>query len=489
MQKYLWFITILLVVFLLSQCAAPAPVVKNSPPSKPANPNPANGANGIDITPTLSWNCSDPDSDTLTFDIYFGTNSNPPLLKSNHTSTNYQTNTLNYNTTYYWKIVAKDNKGASTVGDVWSFTTEMMTGLRILKKIKLDGSVYSSPAVGTDGNIYIGSQVGYFVIDPQNYEIVENVSTEPIWCSPVVDETTGKVYFASSDGKIHIYPDKLSYEISDSSIYPRLYSAPVLYEDYLYIIDTEGELIRVNKSDLFDKTIVLETDFSVRPSAVIRDGNMYFASQYGSVVKVSLSNHDSERLIFDVDSFQGGFTIALDGTLFVSGTTIWALDPDADSIQIPKWYYAFDSQTYANPVLSEDDIIYVRDALGTLYALEAKGGLYWKKMNLGSIYSSCVISDNKIIYVAAGNQLLAIDPQNHDVIDSVELEGHVESNPVLYDGKLFVADTEGYLYIISALSDTIQDPDSSWPMYQKDLYHSGKRWRFLIILGSKLLVK
>jgi len=371
------------------------------------------------------------------------------------------------------KIVAKDNKGASTVGDVWSFTTEMMTGLRILKKIKLDGSVYSSPAVGTDGNIYIGSQVGYFVIDPQNYEIVENVSTEPIWCSPVVDETTGKVYFASSDGKIHIYPDKLSYEISDSSIYPRLYSAPVLYEDYLYIIDTEGELIRVNKSDLFDKTIVLETDFSVRPSAVIRDGNMYFASQYGSVVKVSLSNYYSERLIFDVDSFQGGFAIALDGTLFVSGTTIWALDPD--SVQIPKWYYALDSQTYANPVLSEDGIIYVGDALGTLYAFDAKGGLYWKKMNLGSIYSSCVIGDNKIIYVAAGNQLLAIDPQNHDVIDSVELEGHVESNPVLYDGKLFVADTEGYLYIISALSDAIQDPDLSWPMYQKDLYHNGKR--------------
>ncbi len=335
------------------------------------------------------------------------------------------------------------------------------------------GLCNSSPAVGTDGNIYIGSQVGYFVIDPQNYEIVENVSTEPIWCSPIVDETTGKVYFASSDGKIHIYPDKSSYEISDSSIYPRLYSAPVLYEDYLYIIDTEGELIRVNKSDLSDKTIVLETDFSVRSSAVIHDGNMYFASQYGSVVKVSLSTYDSERLIFDVDSFQGGFAIALDGTLFVSGTTIWALDPN--SVQIPKWYYTLDSQTYANPVLSEDDIIYVGDALGTLYAFEAKGGLCWKKMNLGSIYSSCVIGDNKIIYVAAGDQLLAIDPQNHDVIDSVELEGHVESNPVLYDGKLFVADTEGYLYIISALSDAIQDPDLSWPMYQKDLYHSGKR--------------
>ncbi|MBO8166587.1 MAG: leucine-rich repeat domain-containing protein, partial [Kosmotoga sp.] len=93
------------------------------PPEKPSNPNPSNGAQGIGINPTLSWECSDPDGDDLTYDIYFGTSSNPPLKKTGHTSKSYNPGTLSYNTTYYWKIVAKDGKDGETEGPVWSFTT------------------------------------------------------------------------------------------------------------------------------------------------------------------------------------------------------------------------------------------------------------------------------------------------------------------------------------------------------------------------------
>jgi hypothetical protein len=31
---------------------------------------------------------------------------------------------LKYNTTYYWKVVARDNHGATTEGSIWNFTTE-----------------------------------------------------------------------------------------------------------------------------------------------------------------------------------------------------------------------------------------------------------------------------------------------------------------------------------------------------------------------------
>jgi len=80
------------------------------------------GATGVNINPTLSWTCSDPDNDALTYDVYFGTSSNPPLKASGITSTRYNPGTLSYSTTYYWKIIASDGQ-ATTSGPVWHFTT------------------------------------------------------------------------------------------------------------------------------------------------------------------------------------------------------------------------------------------------------------------------------------------------------------------------------------------------------------------------------
>jgi hypothetical protein len=56
--------------------------------------------------------------------VYFGTDSTPDSgeLKGNQTSFSYNPGTLDYSTTYYWRIDAKNSDGTTT-GDVWYFTT------------------------------------------------------------------------------------------------------------------------------------------------------------------------------------------------------------------------------------------------------------------------------------------------------------------------------------------------------------------------------
>jgi subtilisin family serine protease len=96
----------------------------NNPPNTPSNPNPPHGATGVSTTPTLSWTGGDPDpSNTVTYDVYFGTTPSPPLVTSNQAATSYTPGTLSTGTTYYWRIVARDNLGATTSGPTWSFTT------------------------------------------------------------------------------------------------------------------------------------------------------------------------------------------------------------------------------------------------------------------------------------------------------------------------------------------------------------------------------
>lgn len=95
----------------------------NNPPNTPSNPYPE--ADGVDI-PTnieLGWVGGDPDGDTVTYDIYFGTTSSPPKIVSNHPETSYNPGELNNLTTYYWQIIAFDEYGASTSGPIWDFTT------------------------------------------------------------------------------------------------------------------------------------------------------------------------------------------------------------------------------------------------------------------------------------------------------------------------------------------------------------------------------
>ncbi len=110
---------------LTSEWSSGLSVSVNNPPNTPGDPEPEDGATEVDIEADLSWNCSDPDGDSLTYNVYFEANDPTPdeLVSENQTGTTYDPGAMNYNTHYYWQIEAWDNNGASTLGPVWDFTT------------------------------------------------------------------------------------------------------------------------------------------------------------------------------------------------------------------------------------------------------------------------------------------------------------------------------------------------------------------------------
>ena len=95
----------------------------NDPPNTPSNPNPADSTTSVSITVDLSWIGGDIDGDPVTYDVYFGTTSPPSKIVSNQSGTTYDPGTLDYKTTYYWKIIAWDNHDSSASGSIWEFET------------------------------------------------------------------------------------------------------------------------------------------------------------------------------------------------------------------------------------------------------------------------------------------------------------------------------------------------------------------------------
>ena len=98
---------------------------ENNPPNIPGSPSPGDGATGQDINVDLSWTGGDADGDTVVYDVYFEANDSTPdiLVSDDQLGTTYDPGALNYDTHYYWKIIAKDSHGATTSGPVWDFTT------------------------------------------------------------------------------------------------------------------------------------------------------------------------------------------------------------------------------------------------------------------------------------------------------------------------------------------------------------------------------
>ncbi len=125
-KKYL----LLILIYFLSQCTfdnnPPTQSESETPISKtlPSNPKPEDKSINQPLVINLQWSYSG----TQKFDVYLDKKNPPQVLIANDiTSKSLVVTNLEYNTTYYWKVIAKNNDGTKIEGPVWSFTTLTQT--------------------------------------------------------------------------------------------------------------------------------------------------------------------------------------------------------------------------------------------------------------------------------------------------------------------------------------------------------------------------
>jgi len=158
----------------------------NSPPYTPSDPSPENGENDVPIEVELSWTGGDPNGDSVTYDVYFGEANPPPKVKSNQSTKKYVPDILDFETKYYWKIVAWDEYDYSTNGPVWSFTTE--------ENLPPNSPSNPDPEDG-ENNIYIDYLIRWTCNDPNTgdpltFDVYFGTSSPP----PLVDQVSHTRY-------------------------------------------------------------------------------------------------------------------------------------------------------------------------------------------------------------------------------------------------------------------------------------------------------
>lgn len=173
----------------------------NNHPNDPMNPSPSNYAKFISTNIILAWECSDPDSDSLCYDVYLGKSTDPQLVKSELKKTSYTPNILDIEETYYWKIVAKDDHNNHTTGDIWQFETGF-------EWCEVPAGEYSYGNPAQTRNIYYDYEIMKYEVTNQQY--LDFLVSELIIDSITVTNHTVEGYYKGDE----FYPSG-TYEFLD----------------------------------------------------------------------------------------------------------------------------------------------------------------------------------------------------------------------------------------------------------------------------------
>ncbi|MBT8327467.1 MAG: hypothetical protein KJP21_07070, partial [Bacteroidia bacterium] len=163
---------------------------------------PIDGFIDAPLKPSLSWEkATDPNNIPVIYDVYFGKNANPTSLYQQYvigTSITIPTD-LDFETTYFWKVVAKNIKGATTASTTFSFTTRPDLNNIITSATKktssgldsLYGGIYGHQVVEFNGSLYMlgGNDLGnsnavFKSTDGWNWDLIKpHNSDEPFFPS------------------------------------------------------------------------------------------------------------------------------------------------------------------------------------------------------------------------------------------------------------------------------------------------------------------
>jgi len=321
------------------------------------------------------------------------------------------------------------------------------------------GAIGSSPAIGNNGNIFVGSADGkLYAIAPNgsllwNYETGNSVRSSPAICN---NET---IYFGSDDNFIYaVNPDgslKWRYETGGD-----VRSSPSIGGDgTIYVGSYDHQLYAINPDGSLKWTYIIAENYSYNHSigysspAIGTDGTVYVGSQDENLYSISYKGelrwyYETDRDESHCYYLRSSPALNNDGTVFIGSPnwTLFALDCDGSLVWNKKI-----SRINSSPAISSDEAIYVH-AGGVLEATGKNGKQKWQ-CRVNDIYnpsiSSPAIGTNGTIYVGSFDHKLYAISEEGNIKWSFKTGGGISSSPAIdTDGTIYVGAYDNKLYAI-----------------------------------------
>lgn len=346
--------------------------------------------------------------------------------------------------------------------------------------------ISASPAVTSDGTIYIATEGGYIAaINPEEGPgWIYNVS-DPLTASPSANDT-GEVLAITSDGYVY-YLDSRGELQWKSDFAIDIASSPVLAQGVAYVGTDDKSLLAISLSPVTSgiereskkllKSDVIQWSFlaegTVKSSPAFSGNTVFFGGgDYLYAINPNAGSGDNNtsqlKWKFDINAemysspaVYGGrvYIGADDGYLYVLSENV---SEETDQGEL-LWKRKTGGSLRSSPAIDELDeevIIYIGSDDGKLYAIDEYGELQWTFSTFGAIRSSPAIDGNGDIYFGSDDgYIYALFPDGSLKWKFKTLK-MVRSSPAIGpDMRLYVGSHDGYLYCIGESTKENQEPD------------------------------
>jgi outer membrane protein assembly factor BamB len=348
------------------------------------------------------------------------------------------------------------------------------------------GTVRGSPALDSEGALYVGSDNGYLYAIDSSGALQWKFQTGSIETSPTLGPDEA-IYVTNARGKLyainHTGTKRWETELSGGRSNYNL-SGNAIDGDFIYTfcvsalcsIEAENGSPRWSlnyASAQFSAPAILAsgmiaTNGRNRLKVVARDGTLQWV--YPPVTPEAVNSN-------------GGFEPP--GTLYVvtplavgADDTIYAGTSTGSMIAVGmggqfKWQFKVSAAVEAGaPVIGSDGTIYFGSRDGRLYAVNPDGSKKWDLNTITGITTAPVLAADGTIFVISGNSVLAASGEGKKKWSFVFNDAMRASPTLAPDGTLYVATGSGKIYAFPGSAGGLMA--SPWPKYQRDLANSGR---------------
>lgn len=271
--------------------------------------------------------------------------------------------------------------------------------------------VGSAPAISNDGSIYFGDYNGYFWALNPNGSIKWFIKTNgSISSSPSIAKD-GCVYFGNLEGILYAINADGTIRWTYNTYGYIMNSSPAIIDDgTIYIGSYDRNLYAINKDGSL-KWKYLTSDVIGSSPTIATDGTIYIGSSDGLFYAINPNGSLKWFLNIGRADYHTSPAIGLDNTLYVANGKLWAINPDGTI----KWKTTINDIVDTSPAIDANDSIYVGSSDGFIYAFNTDGTNKWS-LDLGSskyykkITHPAIGFDGTIYFGSGDGYLYAIGP-------------------------------------------------------------------------------
>jgi large repetitive protein len=347
------------------------------------------------------------------------------------------------------------------------------------------GSPATSPALGTNGTVYIGTVSGLYAVTNSGSAASNKwVFSVPVH-TPAAIGNDGTIYFGDDNASASFYalnPDgtqKWVLPLNPGNSVPFQSSPLVGYDGTLYFV-ARGALYAVAASGAKKWQYPVDEGFTgatLSPTSG-SDGTVYVTSFYDRTAYAVNPDGTLKWSSSTLAEVMGESpAIALDGTIYVTAGSLYAFNRDGTNL----WTSATDAY-HGSPVIAKDGTIYVGTQDFGLSAFTSNGDLKWHALPSPELSQPAgraapALDSAGNIYYCTSNALWRLDSQGQvqwsvaGMPPEPGVSPNTESPVIGPDGTIY-AYLRSKLY---AIAGTNALADSPWPMYRANPRHTGKK--------------